>query len=157
MIYSIYREQHVKGDIESIWQFFSSPHNLEKITPKDMAFVVKSELEDRAIYKDQIIEYTVSPILGIPLPWRTRITEVVPLQRFIDFQERGPYKLWEHTHTFTPVEDGVFITDHVRYELPFGPLGTLAHQLFVKKKLKNIFDYRHQVLDEKFNHNTVQL
>ncbi|WP_166334062.1 SRPBCC family protein [Sphingobacterium chungjuense] len=157
MIYSIYREQHVKGDIESIWAFFSSPHNLEEITPKDMAFVVKSEMEDRSIYKDQIIDYTVSPIFGIPLKWRTRITDVVPLQRFIDFQESGPYKLWEHTHTFTPEGDGVLITDHVRYELPFGPLGTLAHQLFVKKKLKNIFDYRHRVLDKKFNHNTVQL
>ncbi len=154
MIYSIYREQHVKGDIERVWRYFSSPHNLADITPKDMAFVVKGDHHHNDIYKDQIIDYTVSPILGIPLKWRTRITEVVPFQRFIDYQERGPYKLWEHTHTFTPENDGVLITDHVRYELPFGLLGTLAHKLFVKKKLENIFDYRYQVLDEKFNHNT---
>ena len=123
-----------------------------------MGFVVKSKLPDEAINKGLIIDYTVSPILGIPLKWRTRITEVVPHQRFVDFQERGPYKLWEHTHTFTPVDDGVLITDHVRYELPLGPLGTLAHKLFVRNKLKNIFDYRHMVLDEKFNkNNTSQL
>ncbi|MCL7986897.1 SRPBCC family protein [Sphingobacterium sp. lm-10] len=157
MIYSIYREQHLKGDLETIWKFFSSPYNLEKITPKDMGFVVRSKLPDDAIYEDMIIEYTVSPILSIPLKWRTRITEVVPLQRFIDFQERGPYKLWEHTHTFTPVDDGVLITDHVRYQLPLGPLGILAHKLFVRKKLNNIFDYRYQVLDKNFNQNTPQL
>lgn len=157
MIYSIYREQHLKGDLETIWQFFSSPYNLEKITPKDMGFVVKTKLPDEAIHQGLRIDYTVRPILGIPLQWCTRITDVVPLQRFIDFQEKGPYKLWEHTHTFTPVDQGVLITDHVRYELPLGPLGTLAHKLFVKKKLKHIFDYRHAVLEKRFNTNTSKI
>ncbi len=151
MIYNLHREQFLQGDLETIWSFFCSPHNLEKITPADMAFVVKSDLPDGAIYPGLQIDYTVSPLLGIPLKWRTRITEVIPLERFVDFQERGPYKLWEHTHTFSAVEDGVLMTDHVRYALPFGPIGTLAHQLIVRKKLKDIFDYRFQVLEEKFN------
>jgi hypothetical protein len=41
--------------------------------------------------------------------------------------------------------------DTVDYELPFGFLGKIAHLLFVKKKLADIFDFRYSVLEKLFN------
>jgi len=153
MKHELYREQQLNCDLQTAWEFFSSPMNLSKITPKDMAFTVLSEQKTKKIFEGMIIDYTVSPLLGIPLKWKTRITEVIPNKSFTDFQEKGPYKLWNHRHEFIPNEKGVFMIDKVDYELPFGLLGNLAHALFVKKKLEKIFNYRFHVLENLFNKN----
>lgn len=151
MMYTLKREQQLYCDIASAWSFFSSPHNLSRITPKEMGFVVLSNLTDSEIYKGMIIDYSVKPLLGIPLKWQTQITEVDYQKSFIDFQKKGPYKLWRHRHEFVPNQKGVLMIDTVDYELPFGFIGKIMHSLIVKKKLKNIFDYRNEVLEDLFN------
>lgn len=151
MRFQLYREQQLNCDLSTAWDFFSSPLNLAKITPKDMGFIVRSNLAEGEIEKGMIIEYTVSPLLNIPLKWVTKITQVDKLKSFTDFQEKGPYKYWNHFHEFTENDGGVLMKDTVEYELPFGFLGTLAHTLFVRKKLKSIFNYRFQVLEKRFN------
>ena len=151
MRYQLYREQQLNCDIETAWEFFSSPFNLSKITPKDMAFVVTSNLGNEPIYKGMEINYTVSPLLKIPMKWRTKITNVDFQKSFTDFQEKGPYKYWNHIHEFVANEKGVLIKDTVDYELPFGFLGIIAHKLLVRKKIESIFSYRYQILEDKFN------
>lgn len=151
MKYQLYREQQLHCDIETAWHFFSSPMNLSKITPKDMGFTVLSDYNDEQIFEGMIISYTVSPLLKIPLKWRTRISQVQLNRSFTDFQEKGPYKYWNHFHEFIPNKDGVLIKDTVDYELPFGILGNIAHRIFVKKKLAQIFDFRYGVLEKLFN------
>ncbi|MEQ7800033.1 SRPBCC family protein [Pedobacter sp. ASV1-7] len=150
MIYQLKRSQQLYCDIQTAWDFFSSPHNLSRITPKEMGFVVLSDLSKGDIYKGMIIDYTVSPVLGIPLKWQTEITEVNYQKSFTDFQKKGPYKLWRHHHEFIPNQNGVLMVDTVDYELPFGIIGKMAHSLMVKKKLEHIFDYRNQVLEALF-------
>ena len=151
MVHRLYREQQLNCDIETAWKFFSSANNLAVITPKDMNFTVLTKLENDEIYKGMLIDYTVSPILKIPMKWQTQITQVDFQRSFTDFQQKGPYKLWNHYHEFIPNENGVLIKDTVSYELPMGFLGEIAHQLFVKSKLKSIFDFRHEVLEVMFN------
>ncbi|MCX2452296.1 SRPBCC family protein [Pedobacter sp. PLR] len=150
MIYQLKKEQQLYCDIESAWDFFSSPHNLSRITPKEMGFDVLSDLPEVDIYKGMIIDYTVSPVLGIPLKWQTQITAVNYQKSFTDFQKKGPYKLWRHHHEFIPNEKGILMIDTVDYELPFGIIGKMAHSFMVKKKLEYIFDYRYQVLEQIF-------
>ena len=151
MRYQLYKEQQLKCDIETAWEFFSSPFNLSKITPKDMGFVVKSDLGNEPIYEGMKITYTVSPLFKIPMKWKSKITNVDFQKSFIDVQEKGPYKYWNHFHEFVPNEKGVLIIDKVDYELPFGFLGSIAHKLLVKNKLEAIFNYRNQILEEIFN------
>ena len=151
MRYRLYKEQQIQCDLASAWEFFSNPFNLSKITPLDMGFVVKSEIKEKEIFEGMEIDYVVSPVLGIPMKWKTRITQVDDQKSFTDFQLKGPYKYWNHYHEFLPNEEGVLIKDTVDYELPLGFLGTLAHKIMIKKKLENIFNYRFKVLDEKFN------
>ena len=151
MKYKLYREQQLNCDIQTAWEFFSSPQNLAKITPKDMAFTVLSKNQSEPIYEGMLIDYTVSPLLHIPLKWQTKIIQVDFQKSFIDFQEKGPYKLWHHYHEFIPNDNGVLMKDTVTYELPFGIIGTITHKLVVQKKVASIFDYRFQVLEKMFN------
>lgn len=151
MKYQLSREQQLDCNIDTAWSFFSSPNNLSKITPKDMGFTVLSKDIQPEIFEGMLIDYTVSPILRIPLSWQTRITQVDWNKSFTDFQQKGPYKYWNHFHEFIPNSEGVLMKDTVDYELPMGFLGKIAHQAFVKKKLVSIFDYRYHVLEKYFN------
>ncbi|MEN5055077.1 SRPBCC family protein [Sphingobacterium kitahiroshimense] len=151
MRHQLYREQQLNCDIETAWHFFSSPFNLSKITPEDMRFEIISTDDHQDIFEGMIINYIVSPIFKIPLKWRTRISQVELSQSFTDFQERGPYKYWSHFHEFIPNSSGVLVKDTVDYELPFGILGDIAHRIFVRKKLTDIFNFRYVVLEKMFN------
>lgn len=150
MIYTLRRQQQLNCDIRVAWNFFTSPHNLARITPADMRFKVLSGADDHAIYKGMIIDYKVAPLLGISLHWRTEITQVEEERSFIDVQRTGPYKLWRHVHEFIPNDVGVVMKDTVEYELPWGIVGRWAHALIVKSKLNHIFDYRYEVLERMF-------
>ena len=114
-----------------------------------MGFIVRTELPDK-MYEGLMIEYTVSPMLGIPMNWITEIKTVKNHSFFVDEQRKGPYRIWHHEHHFKEVEGGVEMTDIVSYELPLGFLGRLMHPILVKNKLKEIFDYRRQKVDELF-------
>lgn len=149
-IYRLYREQLIKCSLDYAWDFFSNPGNLAKITPSDMGFHVTSELPD-SMYAGMIITYKIRPVAGIPINWVTEITHVTKPNFFVDEQRFGPYKFWHHSHKFRLAPEGVVIEDTVYYGLPLGILGRIAHTLFVKKKLEQIFDYRRQVLENYFN------
>ena len=151
MRYHLYREQQLNCNIEQVWDFFSSPLNLSKITPKDMKFTVLSDLKNTPIYEGMEIDYLVSPVLGIPLKWKTMITQVNYQKSFTDLQAKGPYRYWNHYHEFIENDKGVLMKDSVDYELPFGLLGKLAHSLFVHKRLKSIFEFRYNFLEGYFN------
>lgn len=151
MRYRLRRTQQLSCSMEAAWMFFSSPKNLARITPKALNFKVLTNTDDGDIYPGMEINYKVSPVMGIPLKWKTVITQVDPQKSFTDFQEKGPYKYWHHFHEFEMNNDGVLMKDTVDYELPFGVLGRLAHRLFVKSKLEEIFSYRYKVLEDLFN------
>ncbi|AIL46676.1 SRPBCC family protein [Elizabethkingia anophelis] len=151
MRYHLYREQQLNCNIEEVWNFFSSPLNLSKITPQDMKFTVLSDLKNTPIYEGMEIDYLVSPVLGIPLKWKTKITQVNYQKSFTDLQAKGPYRYWNHYHEFIENDKGVLMKDSVDYELPFGLLGKLAHSLFVHKRLKSIFEFRYNFLEGYFN------
>ena len=154
-LYTLSSEQFLPVPIEKAWAFFSSANNLSRITPPEMQFRIINESADDDIYDNMEIDYIVRPLFGIPLKWKTVITQVDKPHRFMDRQKKGPYKKWEHTHTFVEKDNGTFMTDVVNYVLPFGILGRIAHFLFVRKKLKQIFEFRKTVLDELFPPDTI--
>lgn len=142
--------QHINASIEECWAFFSSPRNLQKITPKTMGFQI-TDFDEKNMYAGQIIQYKVSPLAGLKLRWTTEITIVKDKEYFIDEQRFGPYALWHHKHFFEPTENGVKMTDVVHYALPLGIIGQMMNALVVKNKLKEIFEYRVKAVNEIFN------
>lgn len=149
-MYQIKRKQLVKTDMETCWNFFSAPANLETITPDGFSMRVLTE-QPTVMYEGLIIYYRMAPVLHIPLGWITEITHVKHHQFFVDEQRKGPYRLWHHEHHFEEVEGGVMMTDIVSYALPFGIFGKFAHWLFVRRQLEGIFEYRHKKVEELFN------
>ena len=149
-VYKLETVQHVNATIEECWDFFSSPKNLQTITLDDMSFVIQ-DFDGKRMYPGQVITYTLKPLLGIKINWTTIITVSQENQYFVDEQRFGPYALWHHKHFFEPTENGTKMTDVVHYALPFGFLGRLANSLMVKNKLKTIFDYRRNKIEELFN------
>lgn len=149
-MYQLYRKQVLPISIEEAWEFFSSPFNLAKITPPDMGFEVKLIKPGQKMYAGMIIAYNVRPLWGIPMRWVTEITHVREPYFFVDEQRFGPYKFWHHQHHFKEIAEGVEMEDLVTYKIPLGPIGKLAHVLFVKKRLEYIFDYRYKVLEKLF-------
>lgn len=148
-MYVLEREQSIPVELEKAWDFFSSPKNLQEITPDYLGFQIRSTLPQK-MYGGLFIIYTVRPLLGIPMEWVTEITHVEELKSFIDEQRKGPYKIWHHEHHFEAFDGGVRMFDRVSYELPLGPLGKLAHPILVKGKLNEIFEYRVKKVEELF-------
>jgi ligand-binding SRPBCC domain-containing protein len=148
-MYQLKSTQFIPASLETCWDYFSSPNNLKEITPKNMGFIIKTDLPGK-MYEGMMIEYIVTPLLGIPMNWITEIKAVKEGVFFIDEQRKGPYKIWHHEHHFKAVEGGVEMTDIVSYEVPFGILGKLAHPFIVRPKLEQIFNYRTQKINEIF-------
>ncbi|PKA82042.1 ligand-binding SRPBCC domain-containing protein [Ulvibacter sp. MAR_2010_11] len=150
--YQFYKQQLVHQPVEKLWDFISRPENLKKITPKKMGFDITSENLPETMYSGMIVSYIVAPILGIKTTWVTEITHVKPREYFVDEQRVGPYKLWHHQHFLESVPEGTLMRDIVSYQPPYGILGSIANQLFIKRKLNEIFEYRSKVLTQLFNH-----
>lgn len=149
--YQLQFVQKMPVSLEQAWDFFSSPLNLAKITPEEMAFKVTSNINPiDKMYAGMIITYKVSPVAGVKLNWMTEITQVEEQCYFIDEQRFGPYQFWHHQHHFKSIPGGVEMTDVLTYGMPLGFLGTIANSLFVANKLQQIFKYRKEKVDALF-------
>jgi len=141
--------QFVPADLDVVWNFFSSPANLSKITPPEMGFLITSPQQPE-MYPGMFITYKVSPAPGIKLNWVTEITQVDHRKFFIDEQRQGPYSIWHHEHHFKEVDGGVEMRDILFYKVPLGILGKFADLVFVRNKVKQIFDFRVKRIEELF-------
>jgi ligand-binding SRPBCC domain-containing protein len=149
MIHYLHREQILPVPSEILWKYFSEPKNLNLLTPPDMNFEIITGGEAE-LYEGQIIEYKVEFIHGVRSLWLTEIVHVREIEYFVDEQRVGPYRFWYHEHTFQPLKNGVKMTDHVTYVAPFGFLGEIVHAIWLRQRLKTIFDFRRQKISEIF-------
>ncbi len=131
---------------QEIFNFFSDPTNLERITPPWLRFKILT-LQPIDMKVGTRLDYRLR-LRGIPLRWQSEIAVWEPPDRFIDKQTRGPYTLWVHEHTFTDHKSGTLVGDGVLYAI-LG--GKLIQKFLVQPDLERIFRYRHQVLQKIFN------
>ncbi|MFM9027680.1 MAG: SRPBCC family protein [Bacteroidota bacterium] len=143
--------QFLPISVEEAWDFFSSPENLQLITPPRMNFKITSENLEKKTYAGQIISYRVSPLPVYRTTWVTEITHVQMPDFFVDEQRKGPYCMWHHQHHFKKADGGVNMTDIVHYEIPLGPIGDLMNSIMVRNEIHKIFEYRKKKLEELFS------
>jgi len=148
-IYTLHKKQNLPISIDEAWDFLSSPKNLKTITPDYMSFDILTNI-NKPMFAGQIIQYIVTPILGIKTKWVTEITHVKDKEYFVDEQRFGPYALWHHKHFIKEIEGGIEMEDIIDYKVPMGILGQLVHPFIVKPKLEEIFNYRQKKLIELF-------
>ena len=146
--HTLVREQRLPGPPDEVFGFFADAGNLEAITPPWLSFEIVTP-RPIEMGRGTLIEYGLR-LHGVPVSWLTRIEVWEPGRRFVDQQLRGPYALWHHGHEFAPAPaGGTLMRDTVRYALPAGPFGALAHRLFVRRDLDRIFDHRSTAVAER--------
>jgi ligand-binding SRPBCC domain-containing protein len=146
-IYTLRCDTLVKRSLQETFDFFKNPANLGKLTPAWLNFQIVTK--DVAMRQGAEFEYVIH-WLGLPMHWRSIITEYNPPYGFADEQAKGPYSSWQHHHTFAETADGVVVGDHVKYSLPLGPLGAIAHAVMVKRQLTQTFEFRGEALEKIF-------
>lgn len=148
-IYTLQKKQNLPISLEEAWNFLSNPKNLKIITPDYMSFDMITKT-DRPLYTGQILQYIVTPLLGIKTKWVSEITHIEDKKYFVDEQLYGPYSLWHHKHFIKEIDGGVEMEDIIDYKIPLGILGQLVHPFLVKPKLEEIFSYRQKKLIDLF-------
>ncbi|MBN21532.1 MAG: TIGR01777 family protein [Bdellovibrionaceae bacterium] len=141
--------QWINAPIENVFEFFSSEKNLEKITPDFLNFRVEKKSTPK-LEEGTVIDYRLK-IHGVPARWKTLISRWVPGELFEDVQIKGPYKKWQHLHTFDSVQGGTLIKDKVVYQVPLGMLGNMVAGRFIRSDVSRIFKYRTQTIDRHFH------
>ena len=133
-------------EIDNVFEFYASPNNLNLITPKFLNFkILGNNLNTTS--EGMIFQYRLK-LHKFPIFWKSRIEEWNPPLKFVDRQLLGPYLKWHHQHLFEKINHHTKVIDIVNYIVPGGKL---IHNLFVKKDLINIFNYRKEALGRIFN------
>ncbi len=138
----------LNAPVDKVWAFHDDIGALFTLTPPKMHARLVGDPEPMgqgAIYD------IVTKRFGLSLHLVAEIVAYEPPRLFRDRQVKGkgPFRRWEHTHGFDPLPDNrTRLTDHVEYEVPFGPFGRLADLLFVRRELNQMFAYRHKITRE---------
>ncbi|MBC7642330.1 MAG: SRPBCC family protein [Flavobacterium sp.] len=148
-IYTFCNKQNVPISVDQAWEFLTNSDNLSKMTPSEMNFQKISQ-DNRPLYAGQIIQYSVTPIFGIPAKWVSEITQIKEKQYFVDVQLYGPYAMWHHKHFVKEIPGGVEIEDLIDYKIPLSFIGQILHPFVVKPKLEEIFAFRRAKLIQLF-------
>lgn len=149
-VQTLLRKQRFPLTVSEVFTFFEAPENLALITPRwlDFRMLTPSPV---VMKEGALIDYTIR--WGtFPIRWTSLITEYQRPYRFVDVQIKGPYSLWHHTHSFVEKDGWTEMMDEVRYVLPFGMFGSVAHALLVRTQLNGIFDYRARIIGDLLQH-----
>ena len=142
-------QQAFKLDISKVFEFFSRPENLERITPPDLHFKILTPLPIK-MEEGALIEYKIR-ISFIPVRWKTLISKFEAPRLFVDEQISGPYAKWHHTHSFIFKDGYTIVEDKVEYTLPIsGFIGDLVNKFYIERMLKKIFEYRFYTISKIF-------
>jgi ligand-binding SRPBCC domain-containing protein len=144
------QEQLLPISLKEAWDFFSTPRNLDQITPADLAFEITNCPEGK-MYEGAIITYRIGLAPLVNVSWVTEIKSVDEGRSFVDEQRFGPYKFWHHRHSFEETPGGVIMRDHVHWALPVEPLTWPIKTWFVRPKVESIFRHRREILADYFS------
>ena len=143
----------IAAPLDKVWAFFQNPRDsLAALSiPTDEARV--EHADDPPVTGARIV-FSVNGPFG-RIRWVARVVEHVPPHavvfgeeaRFTDEQESGPFKSFRHVHEFERIDEKTTrIADHVQYRVGVGPLGWLADKVYVARRVRGLFRYRHEAL-----------
>ena len=147
---TLHRNITVPGTLETVFEFFNQPENLERLTPDSLKFNMLTP-SPVAMHNGAVFDYTIG-LFGIPMRWTSVITNYDPPHQFVDIQLKGPYAYWHHSHSFESTAEGVDVIDEIHYEIGFSLLGKVLLRPLIQRQLESIFAFRGQAIDRLFRH-----
>jgi ligand-binding SRPBCC domain-containing protein len=126
--------------IQEVFPFFANAENLDKVTPPWLKFEILTPMPIEMKIGTQV-DYRLR-LHGIPIRWRSEITEWDPPHKFTDIQIKGPYQFWKHKHLFSADSNRTKMVDRIQYRIPGWIFSPIVHSLFVKHDLDKIFAFR---------------
>lgn len=148
-IYRLYRQQLLKLTLDEAWEFFTSPHHLNQITPDFFNVQITSPVPDK-LYPGLMISYQMKAVFGLPMNWLSEISHCEQGKRFVYQQRVGPFNFLSHEVCLTQTDQGIEVEDIMFYVMPGGIFGPLLHHLLIASKLEQIFATRRDFLDNKW-------
>jgi ligand-binding SRPBCC domain-containing protein len=163
-------EQWVAAPLDRVFAFFADPHNLPRIMPPGLGTkLVKLNLVPPRFSAGQVpqgtlrmagtgteitVAFRVIPYLPVHERWIVNITEFQLNSGFHDVQTQGPFRRWEHTHSFEAMmqdgREGTLIRDEVEYEVGFGIVGRTLEAALFQHMFRSTFNYRKRVVGQIF-------
>jgi len=135
--------------VQEAWDFFSSPHHLNDITPAFFHVEITSNVPEK-IYAGLLISYRMKVVFGIPMAWLSEVSQCDEPKRFVYQQRIGPFKFWSHEVCLSETQSGIQLEDIMFYAMPFGWLGELLNRWLIADRLERIFDTRRDYLQAKW-------
>ena len=135
------KSSYINCDTKSLFDFHLDTNNLTKITPTN----IKVELLTKNFKPvvSQILKIKSTKYF-IPMMWEVKIEKIEEPNLLVDIALKSPFAFWEHKHIFIKHGNMSELKDVITFKMPFGILGDLL-SFFVKKDLRNMFDYRHKI------------
>lgn len=128
----------ISAPISAVRAFHRDTHALKILTPPP-TIVQLHEVQPLAEGSVSRFTLWVGPL---PLHW-TAVHRDVSEHGFTDVQAEGPAQKWEHTHTFTEMqEEETEVREHIEYEHRRGRWGIVTRLLFAQPNLRAMFFYR---------------
>ncbi|MGZ0748629.1 SRPBCC family protein [Haloparvum sp. AD34] len=146
------RETRIAAPLDAVWAFHAEIEGLEKLTPDWLHLRVEAvhgpeeQPDPDELVEGTAIRMSIRPFgVGPRQRWTSRILdrETPPgAAYFVDSMENGPFRHWEHTHSFYADGDETILRDRVEYRLPFGALGDAVGPV-AKVGFEGMFRQRH--------------
>jgi ligand-binding SRPBCC domain-containing protein len=78
----------------------------------------------------------------------SKITEMLPFEKFTDKMIRGDFKSFEHEHFFKPAENGTIVIDILHFETPYGLIGKIVNKLYLVPYIEKLIRLRNDVIKQ---------
>lgn len=136
----------IAASADEVFRWHAEPGALERLTPPWQKMEIIQPSPGIHDGDRGLLLVHVGPF---PIRWAFEHRDYKEGRQFRDVQTSGPFRHWEHTHSFTPESpDACRLEDHIEFELPGGFLGNFIGAPLMRRKLVRAFEYRHRVTKE---------
>ena len=142
-------ESKISAPAADVFGYHERPSALQRLSPPWEPIQVLEKRGGIRAGDSVSIQMNLGPFKSV---WKAKHIEYQENRQFVDIQEKGPFKYWKHTHSFrsiNPLETN--LKDTVQFELPFGAYGHALGYSKVRKKLNQLFTYRHTTTQNDLN------
>ena len=79
---------------------------------------------------------------------KSKITEMDRPNSFVDEQVSGDFQSFRHEHHFKAVQNGTFLIDVFEFKSPYGKIGLVFSQLYLKRYLTKLMERRNEIIKQ---------